>query len=114
MNEALNLVQGPLVMQTPNAAALAEVLVKAAERFWDAATEQDTPQMWETGREIASWVLSVCHRAEGETARKRSRQSLATPAPPPPAPQTMTDLGLPAGGPVFLPGLQPAPMADPG
>ena len=107
----LVLVQGPLIMQTPQAAALAEVMVKAAERLWDAACEEETPQMWETGREIASWVLSVCHRAEGETARRRARNTVANM----PAPSTALWESSATGtdGQTMLPGLAPA-HADPG
>jgi hypothetical protein len=91
-------------MQTPQAAALAEVFVKAAERLWDAACEEETPAMWETGREIASWVLAVCHRGLGEKAAKRTRQAVATM----PAPQTPSDDMTSAPGASYLPGMRPA------
>lgn len=53
-------VLGPLVHQTPPAALLATILCNAAEDLWDAACHEDTPQMWEDARRIASRVLAAC------------------------------------------------------
>ncbi len=79
----LTLVQGPMVMQTPEAAALAEVLVAASERLWDAATEVEAGPMWDEARKQASWVLAVCHRTEGELAGRRRRAPPSTDNPEP-------------------------------
>ena len=105
------LVQGPMVMQTPEAAALAEVLCAAAERLWDAATEVESGPMWEEARRHASWVLAVCHRAEGELARRRCREPLgrSTAVPAPPSPSASQPLQQAA-----LPGLEAQSLADPG
>ena len=52
-------VRGPLVPQTPEAAALAEHLHNAAMELWDAATLQDTGDMWEHARLIARHILHL-------------------------------------------------------
>jgi hypothetical protein len=51
---------GPLVQQNAPAAHLAELLCHAAEELWDTATLDDSAQMWEDARRIASGILSAC------------------------------------------------------
>jgi hypothetical protein len=104
-------VQGPLIMQTPAAAALAEIFVAAAQDLWDAACEEETPAMWENGRLAASRVLAVCHRGEGELARRRQRLKGSPPEPGTLLPLPGTLSAAPGGS--YLPGLTPL-SADPG
>ncbi|MFZ1085460.1 MAG: hypothetical protein WAN35_10880 [Terracidiphilus sp.] len=46
--------------QPPYLAGLAELLVGAAEDLWDAATLDDSAQMYEDARRAASRVLAAC------------------------------------------------------
>jgi hypothetical protein len=55
-------VQGPLVRQPAPAAQLAVACISAAEALWDAATREDTAQMWEEAKAAASWVLAATER----------------------------------------------------
>jgi hypothetical protein len=56
-------IPGPLVRQPLPAARLAAILHNAAMDLWDVATEQDTAQMWEEARAIASRILAACPSA---------------------------------------------------
>jgi len=57
-----NQVQGPLIRQPQDCAALARAFVSAAEALWDAATLDDPAQMWGDGRAAASCALAACNR----------------------------------------------------
>ena len=53
-------VEGPLVRQPAPAAALALILNHAAMELWDVCTYEETAQMWEEARAIASRILAAC------------------------------------------------------
>ena len=55
-----NRIQGPLVLQTEPAARLATILHHAAQELWDTCTYDDSAQMWEEARAIASRILASC------------------------------------------------------
>jgi hypothetical protein len=53
-------VQGPLVRQPAPAARLARILHHSATDLWDVCTLDDSAQMWEEARAIASRILASC------------------------------------------------------
>ncbi len=56
-------VQGPLVRQPEPAARLALILNHAAMELFDVCTYDDSGQMWEEARAIASRILAACPAA---------------------------------------------------
>jgi len=56
-------VAAALKANTPARNRMVAILHNAAMDLWDVATEEDTAQMWEEARAIASRILAACPTA---------------------------------------------------
>ena len=54
------MVLGAMVFQSPAAALLSHSLCRAAEDLWDAATAEDSADMCQQVRVVASRLLALC------------------------------------------------------